>query len=72
MIFPIILKVRLIDFEVTEKCTNEACGDKAHDFKDNGNCKFGNFHGSSSSMETHKSMDTLRISVMGMLKFLRT
>ena len=59
-----VITGRIIDFEVTEKCTNEECGDKAHDYKDNGNCKFGNFHGSSGPMETHNAMVLFRRSTM--------
>ena len=48
-----VITGRLIDFEVTEKCTK--C-EKSDDFKDNGNCIYQKFHGSSGSMEIHNAL----------------
>ena len=44
---------RLIDFEITEKCSK--C-DKCDEYSDNGKCKYGKYHGSSGGMELHNAI----------------
>ena len=53
---------RLIDFELTQKCTR--CGEKSDDFSDNGNCVYGLFHGSPGAMEIHNAIVLLKRSTL--------
>ena len=57
-----VITGRLIDFELTQKCTR--CGEKSDDFSDNGNCVYGLFHGCPGSMEIHNALILLKRSTL--------